>query len=80
MAATAALVSTAIIAGINVLMALITAQQEVNAGKRDYTPEELAMVDQLNAKSESDWSAYVAAAKARLAGDQDSPPPPANPS
>jgi len=76
MSVTAAVVSTAILAGMNVIMALITAQQEVAAGKRDYTPEEIALVDALNASSEQGWAETVAAAKARLtAGGQESPSP-----
>jgi len=72
MSVTAAAVSSAIIIGINGLLVLIQAQQEVNAGKRDYTPEELAMVDKLNQTEEGGLKDDLAAAKARLAGD---PPP-----
>lgn len=74
MAAIEAVVATAILTGLNVIQALVKAQQEVNAGKRQYTPEELALVDQLNAQSESGWADTVSAAKARL-GIQPSPTP-----
>ena len=60
-------ISTAIISGLNIILALIQAQQEVAAGTRDLTQEELAMVDLLNSKSEVAWDALVSATKARMA-------------
>ena len=74
MSITGAVVSAAIIAAMNLAMALIQAQAEVAAGTRDYTPEEIAAVDALNNQSEAGWDALVAEAKARLAGE-----PPAQP-
>ena len=71
-----AAVSTGIIALMNIVMALITAQQEVNAGVRQYTPEEIEQIHALNDASKGSWQEVVAAAKARLtAGGQDSPSP-----
>ena len=61
-------ISTAIIAAMNIALALIQAQAEVAAGTRDLTPDEQALVDTLNNQSEQGWDALVAAAKARLAG------------
>ena len=75
MAAIEAVVATAILTGLGIIETLIKAQTEVLAGKRQYTPEELALVDRLNAQSESEWNDYIAAAKARLGG-QPTPTPP----